>query len=451
MPEARNQARSPYLRNLLLSFAGVTLCFVLSTAISERRASAIDAEVLELTGNGLPSIDELSSATDALHRVEVAVERYAASDVRARDGIRFGIENDRRAIDAHLAEYLKTPMFPGEAERYAEVALALRDVDVALPLLFAADDAAVSARVAHDVRPRLERASTTLGALLASNITGSRVAARSIDVIRGNSARIALGLDSLGVLLAVVAAFTAVAAFKRQSALADENADLQMRRAEDLERFAQTVAHDLVSPLAALSVRLDRILRSGRDVPGIDDSVKQAKACVLRATRMTRGMFEFARSSQPVGKSTTDIAGVAQGVADDVKAGADPLDPHITIDVDPALQVACAPGVLTSVLQNLLENAVKHGQGGGDPDIVLRAKAAARTILIEVQDRGAGVPIGSEATVFEAYSRLPGTTAPGLGVGLATVKRLVEGHGGKVGVRSPPGEGCTFFVELPRV
>jgi signal transduction histidine kinase len=442
-----------YLRNLLLSFAGVALCFVLSTTLAERRASAIDAEVLELTGNGLPSIDELAAAIQALHRMEVAIEQQAASEPSLRATLRTDIARDRRAVDTHVATYLQTPMFPGEQARYDDLAQALRDLDQALARLSASppDSPAIAASVASDVRPRMERANATLGALFASNLTGSRVAARSIDGIRGGSAKIALGLDALGVVLAIVAALSARTAFRRYASLADENTELLSRRAQDLELFAQHIAHDLVSPLSALSIRLDRIQRSGREVPGIEDSVKQAKACVLRATRMTRGIFELARSGQPLAKATTEMAAIVRGVADDVKAAADPLEPKIEIDVDPELSVACAPGVLTSVVLNLLDNAVKHGQVGSDVDIEVVAKPKGDAVRLEVRDHGPGVPPGAEDQVFEAYTRLPGTTAPGLGVGLATVRRLVEGHGGIAGVTPTDGGGATFFVELPRV
>jgi signal transduction histidine kinase len=87
---------------------------------------------------------------------------------------------------------------------------------------------------------------------------------------------------------------------------------------------------------------------------------------------------------------------------------------------------------------------------GKGPDLRVRvgALAGARSMRFEVVDTGPGLPPGSEDRVFEPYCRLTEGDEQGLGLGLATVKRLVEGHGGHVGVKSTSG-GCTFWFDLP--
>ncbi|PTL74958.1 sensor histidine kinase KdpD [Vitiosangium sp. GDMCC 1.1324] len=67
----------------------------------------------------------------------------------------------------------------------------------------------------------------------------------------------------------------------------------------------------------------------------------------------------------------------------------------------------------------------------------------------ESSDTSARLPAGLERTVFEPYVRAAGTHQPGIGLGLATVKRIAEAHHGRVGVQSTPGQGATFWVELP--
>jgi len=80
--------------------------------------------------------------------------------------------------------------------------------------------------------------------------------------------------------------------------------------------------------------------------------------------------------------------------------------------------------------------------------VVLRSTRVDRHARVEVEDTGRGLPPGTQDRVFDPYMRADRSGQPGLGLGLATVKRFAEGYGGRVGVRSGPG-GCTFWFELP--
>jgi signal transduction histidine kinase len=101
------------------------------------------------------------------------------------------------------------------------------------------------------------------------------------------------------------------------------------------------------------------------------------------------------------------------------------------------------------VLNNLLNNALKHMGDVDEPGVeVSIERTAADRVRVDVHDNGKGLAPALEPSIFEPYVR-GNTSAPGLGLGLATVKRVVEGHGGHVGVRSIPGHGCTFLFELP--
>jgi signal transduction histidine kinase len=114
------------------------------------------------------------------------------------------------------------------------------------------------------------------------------------------------------------------------------------------------------------------------------------------------------------------------------------------------VQIAVSPEALSSVLSNLLGNAVKYvGEGSQLPHrIGVRVSRRARLARIEVEDNGPGLPPGAEERVFEPFRRLP-SKQPGTGLGLATVKRIVEAYQGRVGVVARPGLGSTFWVELP--
>jgi signal transduction histidine kinase len=108
--------------------------------------------------------------------------------------------------------------------------------------------------------------------------------------------------------------------------------------------------------------------------------------------------------------------------------------------------------VLAVILSNLVRNAIKFT---GDEDrairrVILRGSADGQRLRLEVEDTGPGIPPGAVARIFEPFVRLPGAgTKPGIGLGLATVKRFVEASGGTVGVDGRPGQGSCFWITLP--
>jgi signal transduction histidine kinase len=106
------------------------------------------------------------------------------------------------------------------------------------------------------------------------------------------------------------------------------------------------------------------------------------------------------------------------------------------------------PGVLLSVLGNLLRNGLKYLGNAEVREVALRVRQRRGRVLFEVEDTGPGIPESLGMRIFEPYIRGPNTGAPGIGLGLATVKRLVESHGGSLGVRAGSRGGALFWVEL---
>jgi signal transduction histidine kinase len=123
----------------------------------------------------------------------------------------------------------------------------------------------------------------------------------------------------------------------------------------------------------------------------------------------------------------------------------------VEIDVPEALPpVLGDDAALRRVFQNLVGNAIKYGASGGW--IGLRAQASGREVRISVSDRGIGIPAAEHARIFEPFYRAPDVTSAqihGAGLGLSLVKRIVEAHGGRIAVRSEPGQGSEFVVYLP--
>jgi signal transduction histidine kinase len=105
--------------------------------------------------------------------------------------------------------------------------------------------------------------------------------------------------------------------------------------------------------------------------------------------------------------------------------------------------------VLLSLLGNLLRNAIKYLGTAQIREVELRVHCSRDDrVVFEVEDTGPGIPTDLGASIFDPYVRGVHTGVPGIGLGLATVKRLVESHGGTVGVRRGEKGGALFWFEL---
>ena len=103
---------------------------------------------------------------------------------------------------------------------------------------------------------------------------------------------------------------------------------------------------------------------------------------------------------------------------------------------------------LRQVVGNLLDNAVKYSAAGDAVEIA--ASALNGRVVVEVHDRGPGIPREQQRLIFEKFGRATGGTAkPGTGLGLFIARSIAEAHGGTLEVQSLPGQGATFTLELP--
>jgi signal transduction histidine kinase len=116
----------------------------------------------------------------------------------------------------------------------------------------------------------------------------------------------------------------------------------------------------------------------------------------------------------------------------------EPLDPGLSVKVDPQL--------LASAVTNLLSNAFKYTPRGGR--VIMRARARGKSVAIEVEDSCGGIPEGT-GDLFQPFGERRATNRTGLGLGLSIARRAVRAQGGDIEVRNTPGKGCTFVIEVP--
>jgi signal transduction histidine kinase len=144
-----------------------------------------------------------------------------------------------------------------------------------------------------------------------------------------------------------------------------------------------------------------------------------------------------------------NVREILDGVVEDAHLEAEAKGTQLTCErPDPSLAVACSPGVLISIVTNLVSNALKFVGDAPVRRISITAEQVRNDVRFEVSDTGPGLAPELREKVFQPQVR--GTSSqPGFGLGLATVRRLVEVHGGAVGVETNPDGGCRFWVCLP--
>jgi signal transduction histidine kinase len=145
-----------------------------------------------------------------------------------------------------------------------------------------------------------------------------------------------------------------------------------------------------------------------------------------------------------------EVAEVVRSVAQRMEAEAAAAGMAIATAVDPDLPSILADGPrLEQVLSNLIQNAIKYGSEGRRVDV--RARIRADTLVLEVQDYGAGISLWDRMSLFQPFFRgeRGSKEVPGVGLGLALCRELVELHHGEISVETEEGKGSLFRVELP--
>ncbi len=352
-----------------------------------------------------------------------------------------------------MAAYLALPPIEQEQPLAADIRRSALQFHSAARQVLALADAGATEAARLSVTSELRPARVRLLDLTTQAIDRSASRGRDLAVIIKEERRRTLGLGlALDALCGVMAALGAALVWRevsRRSSLLKAHSRLLEARAGELELFAGRVAHDISNPLGVARMAVDLLLSRDSAELTKRELLDRARRSLQRTEVIVEGLLRFARAgAKPHPGETVEVAPVIQGVISDLVAEAEAVGVEIASTVSPCL-VACDCGVLMSIVSNLVHNAVKYVGEGPVRRVEVRARQQGMTVRVEVQDTGPGLPPDLLDRVFELYTRGVHSNRAGLGLGLATVKRLVEGHGGCVGVDSEPGAGCLFWVELP--
>ncbi len=432
-----------------MCFAAVAVAFTIGIGVAELVTMRIRSAAREITGNSSPSIVLLSAIRSAVRELEVLTDDQVDDCGVGRCGQErpARIAELRRALVSDWTNYQRLPTFPDESERWRTIGADLRALEEALTRTL---DAAAAGREAeaktqldHRLKPACDQLDTAVAELIRYDHDQGVAVAGRIESYAQDGLLIAIFAVFLCIVLTVAAAILATQTVRRYE-------DALLQRAHELDQFAGRIAHDIMSPLAGTSAAL-HVARFGATEQA-KLAIERGERGVQRVRRLVEDLLEFARAGAEAPAATaTDLTEVIEDVVTELQPVAEQRAVHLRVEVATRERIACSPGVLTSIVSNLVRNAITHMGASATRNVEVRAFAdpTRRGVRIEVQDTGPGIPPSVGERVFEPFVRGPGTEEKGTGLGLATAKRLVSAHGGRIGFSSRPGAGTVFWFEMP--
>jgi len=245
---------------------------------------------------------------------------------------------------------------------------------------------------------------------------------------------------------------------KRLNDLIQQHArELELRVAEreqsnaELEAFAYSVSHDLRAPLRAItgfSEALQEDYAATLD-DRARDYLQEITSAASRMNHLVQDLLDYGR----VSRVNLPLQSVSlRECIDDAVHQLTNKTGSLDLQVPDGIKVRAHPQVLTQVILNLLSNAYKFHAKGATPYVKVWTEPRDGMLRLLVRDNGIGIASQHQGRIWQVFERLHDRdTYPGTGIGLAIVKRAVERLDGACGLESEPGEGSTFWIDIPRV
>jgi PAS domain S-box-containing protein len=239
------------------------------------------------------------------------------------------------------------------------------------------------------------------------------------------------------------------------------NADLERKVAErtaelsvavhELESFAYSVSHDLRTPLRGIDGFAQLLEETLGDTLTATSAgyLQRIRRGITRMGALIDDMLRLARVTRgPLMRETVDLSSMAGEIAADLQRQA--ISRKVAWRLQAGVTVTADAGLMRLMLENLLGNAWKYSRDAAGPVIEFSAVARAGGVELQIRDNGAGFDMAYADKLFKAFQRLHGEKEfEGTGIGLATVARVVERHGGTVRAHGETGKGASIYVHLP--
>ncbi len=222
------------------------------------------------------------------------------------------------------------------------------------------------------------------------------------------------------------------------------------RAVEQRDLFLSIAAHELRTPIMTMGIQLELAEQAITDAPPVRKRVSTALTQLERLQTLVEELLDVTRMGTDgltIAKVPVDLVEIARAVLDRKEGRAQRSGTELRLRGDAQLVVQGDGSRLDRVLTNLVNNAIKYGNG---TPVTVEVSRAADHAEITVTDHGIGIAAADQARIFDKFERaVSADNFGGFGLGLYIVREIVLAHGGSVGVTSEPSAGTTFRVRLP--
>ncbi len=239
--------------------------------------------------------------------------------------------------------------------------------------------------------------------------------------------------------------------------LSQQNTQLQLNKQVELNelknRFMSMISHELRTPLSIMMLSSDFLKRYEHRMSEAErlECITTIQTQIQQMEELVNDVGILSRSEGEYGKlqrENVDLIDFCRDVIANMRMLDSDAHPIVLHTQMPHFEMLVDSKLMRQIFNNLIGNAIKYSPPQSEVNVVMRIHHA--ELLIEVSDKGIGIPEGDQAHLFEPFFRAANVgVRSGTGLGLAVTKRAVELHGGKIGFRSLPNSGTTFHMRLP--
>lgn len=222
---------------------------------------------------------------------------------------------------------------------------------------------------------------------------------------------------------------------------------------QHIHRFTADASHELRTPLTILQLELEDLAQNERSDPSLTDRVGSALEETGRMSQIVENLLTISRldaGELKMDKARLDLGQLASSTTDQMRLLAEEKSIRLQCHTADEIYIEGDRSRLQQVIVNLVDNAIKYTQEGGE--VKVRVRRDTNTAVLEVSDNGAGISSYALPHVFERFFRADKARSRdlgGAGLGLAIVKSICIAHGAEIRVSSQEGRGSCFTVELP--